>query len=114
MGIICYSIPQLWQAIGKNRKYLLMGMIFSLVPFYICYFHFRGLIYLPWNEETLGYFFNCTAIFVVWFTVITIIVYGQHYLNKPHPWLSKISARLYPFYILHQSVIIAIGSYVCQ
>jgi glucans biosynthesis protein C len=114
LGIICYSIPQLWQAIGKNRKHLLMGMIFSLIPFYVCYFHFRGLIHLLWDEEIVGDFFDRTAIFVSWFTVITIIAYGQHYLNKPHPWLSKISEGLYPFYILHQSVIIAIGYYVCQ
>jgi peptidoglycan/LPS O-acetylase OafA/YrhL len=54
------------------------------------------------------------AIFVSWFTVITIIAFGQHYLNRPHPWLSKISEGLYPFYILHQSVIIVIGYYVCK
>jgi glucans biosynthesis protein C len=46
--------------------------------------------------------------------VITIIAYGQHYLNKPHPWLTKISEGLYSFYILHQTVIIAIGCYICQ
>jgi glucans biosynthesis protein C len=114
MGIICYSIPQLWQAIGSNRKYLLIATIVSLIPFYILYFHFRGLIELPWNTETLGEFFDPISIFVSWFTVITIIAYGQHYLNKPHPWLSKISEGLYPFYILHQTVIIAIGYYVCQ
>jgi glucans biosynthesis protein C len=114
MGIICYSIPQLWQAIGSNRKYLLVTTLFSLIPFYACYFHFRGLIQLPWDEETLGDFFDRTGILVSWFTVITIIAYGQHYLNKPHPWLSKISEGLYPFYILHQTVIIAIGYYVCQ
>jgi peptidoglycan/LPS O-acetylase OafA/YrhL len=114
MGIICYSIPQLWKAIGNNRKYLLMATIISLIPFYCCYFHFRGLIQLQWDERTIGDFFDRTAIFVSWFTVITIIAYGQHYLNKPHPWLSKISEGLYPFYILHQSVIIAIGYYVCQ
>jgi peptidoglycan/LPS O-acetylase OafA/YrhL len=113
-GIICYSIPQLWKAIGNNRKHLLVATIISLIPFYGCYFHFRGLIQLPWDERTTGDFFNRTGIFVSWFTVITIIAYGQHYLNKSHPWLSKISEGLYPFYILHQTVIIAIGYYICQ
>jgi glucans biosynthesis protein C len=113
-GIIGYSIPQLWQAIGGNRKHLLIATLFSLIPFYGCYFHFRGLVALPWNEEVVRDFFDRTAIFVSWFTVITIIAYGQHYLNKSHPWLSKISEGLYPFYILHQTVIIAIGYYICQ
>lgn len=114
MGIICYSIPKLWSAIGANRRYLLWAMLISIVPFYICYFHFRDLIALPWTDDTVETIFDVIAIFVSWFTVITIVAYGQHYLNKPHPWLSKISEGLYPFYILHQSVIIAIGYYVCQ
>ena len=37
---------------------------------------------------------------VSWFTVITVIAFGQHYLNKPHPWLARINEGLYPFYIL--------------
>ncbi len=114
MGIIFYSIPKLWSAIGANRKYLLLAMLISIVPFYICYFHFRDLIELPWTDDTVETIFDVIAIFVSWFTVIAIVAYGQHYLNKPHPWLSKISEGLYPFYILHQSVIIAIGYYVCQ
>ena len=114
MGIICYSIPHLWKAIYANRKHLLMVMLVSLIPFYIIYFHFRGLIMLPWTEDTIETTFDVVAIFVSWFTVITIIAFGQHYLNKPHPWLSKINEGLYPFYILHQTVIIAIGYYICQ
>jgi hypothetical protein len=114
MGILSYSSPRLWEAIGANRKYLLITMLFSIIPFYICYFHFRGLIQLPWSTDTIETTFDVTSIFVSWFTVITIIAFGQHYLNKPHPWLTKISEGLYPFYILHQTVIIAIGYYICQ
>jgi glucans biosynthesis protein C len=114
MGAISYSIPDLWKAIGANRQYLLLAMLFSIIPFYVCYFHYRQLIALPWEEDTIDTIFDVSAIFVSWFTVITIIAYGQHYLNKPHPWLSKINEGLYPFYILHQTVIIAIGYYICQ
>lgn len=114
MGSISYSMPRLWKAIGDNRKYLLTAMLISLIPFYTCYFHYRQLIDLPWEEDTIDTIFDVTTIFVSWFTVITIIGYGQHYLNKPHPWLSKINEGLYPFYILHQTVIIAIGFYICQ
>lgn len=114
LGAICYSIPMLWKAVGANRKHVLLTMMFSLVPFYICYFHFRDLIVLPGTEDQVETIFDVIAIFVSWFTVITIIAFGQHYLNKPHPWLSKISEGLYPFYILHQTVIIAIGYYICK
>jgi glucans biosynthesis protein C len=113
-GMLCYSAPRLWQAIGNNRKALLTTALFSLVPFYVTYFHFREIIVLPWSIDTVETMFDVIAIFVSWFTVITVIAFGQHYLNRPHPWLKHFNEGLYPFYILHQTAIIAIGYYVCQ
>jgi glucan biosynthesis protein C len=113
-GIICYSSQELWESIGRNRNRLLASALLSLIPFYVCYFHFRGILALPWILDTVETIFDVTAIFVSWFTVITVIAFGQHYLNKPHPWLSRINEGLYPFYILHQTVIIALGFYICQ
>ena len=113
-GFVCYSNSNLWITIGNNRKYLLAALVVILIPFYGCYFHFRGLLELPWSMDTVETIFNVAALFVRWFTVITIIAYGQHYLNKPHKWLSILNEGLYPFYILHQTVIIAIGYYIVQ
>jgi hypothetical protein len=113
-GMLCYSNQVLWESIGNNRKALLVATIFILIPFYTTYFHFRGLIQLPWLDDTVEIIFDVTGIFVAWFCVITVIAYGQYYLNKPHPWLKYVNEGLYPFYILHQTVIIMIGYYICQ
>ena len=112
--MICYSNQNLWNAIGKNRKHLLVAALFILIPFYGIYFHFREFYQLPWDMDTVETMFDVTSYFMSWFTVITVIAYGQHYLNRPHKWLSKINEGLYPFYILHQTVIIWIGYYICQ
>jgi hypothetical protein len=114
MGSICYSSPEIWESIGNNRKHLLVAAIFVLIPFYGFYFHLLNLIDLPWTDRQVEICFDVTATFVSWFWVITVIAFGQHYLNRAHPWLAKINEGLYPFYILHQTVIIAIGYYVCQ
>jgi glucans biosynthesis protein C len=113
-GMLCYSNPSLWRSIGQNRKHLFTASIFMLIPFYITYFHFRGIVQFPWTEDTVETIFDVIAIFISWFWVITVIAFGQHYLNKPHPWLKHFNEGLYPFYILHQTVIIAIGYYICQ
>ncbi len=113
-GFLCYSNSNLWVTIGNNRRYLLIAMLAALVPFYGCYLHFREWYQLPWTDDTIETIFDVSAIFVSWFTVITIIAYGQHYLNKSHKWLTIANEGLYPFYILHQTVIIAIGFYVVQ
>jgi glucans biosynthesis protein C len=113
-GMLCYSNSQLWLSIGKNRNHLLVASIFILVPFYITYFHFREILVLPWEMRTVEIIFDVTATFLSWFAVITVIAFGQHYLNRPHAWLKHFNEGLYPFYILHQTVIIAIGYYICQ
>ncbi len=114
LGMLCYANQSVWTAIGASRKYLLMASILILIPFYGTYFHFREIYVLPWSERTVEVMFDVTGIFMSWFTVITVIAFGQHYLNRSHPWLSKINEGLYPFYILHQTVIIWIGYYICQ
>jgi hypothetical protein len=113
-GILFYSDPRILKSVETNRKGLLAASLIILVPFYIFYFHFRELIVLPMSEDAVDIAFAVTSVFVSWFTVITVMGYGQHYLNKPHPWLKYVNEGLYPFYILHQTVIIAIGYFVCQ
>lgn len=114
MGMFCFSDVKTWRSIGENRVPLLIASIFILIPFYGCYFHFRELILLPWSTDIVETIFDVVAIFGSWFWVITVIAFGQHYLNRPHPWLRHFNEGLYPFYILHQTVIIVIGFYISQ
>jgi glucans biosynthesis protein C len=113
-GFLFYTERSLWLSIGKNRRYLIIAMLISLVPFYGFYFHFRQIITFPLSADAVETLFDISGMFMTWFTILTVIAYGQVYLNKPHPWISKLNEGLYPFYILHQTVIIAIGYYICQ
>jgi hypothetical protein len=113
-GMMCYSNQALWLSIQKNRKYLLGASLVVLIPFYLMFMNFYKVVSFPWSEETIEVVFQLSATIGSWFWVITIVAFGQHYLNKPHRWLSIVNEGVYPFYILHQTAIIAIGYYVCQ
>lgn len=113
-GILFYAEPQLWNAIRLNRRYLLLLAVLAALPFYGGFLHLRKVVQLPLTVDLAEKLFDISALFVSWFTVITVIGYGQHYLNKPRTWLKYVNEGLYPFYILHQTVIIWIGYYVCQ
>ena len=113
-GMLLYSNPDLWNSIGASRRYILMAAIFILIPFYGAYLHFHKVIELPFTERQVEIIFDVSGLFVSWFTVLAVVAYAQRYLNKPHRWLAHITEGLYPFYILHQTVIIWIGYYVCQ
>lgn len=113
-GMVSYSDLRIWHAFSKNRKQLLWAAVLLLIPFYTLYFSFRGIIDLPYNREALQLIFDVLATFVAWFWVAVVIAYGQQYLNKPHKFLQHLNEGLYPFYILHQTMIIFIGYYICQ
>ena len=105
-GIIYYCNAATRELIGKHRKYLLFASLLMLIP----YFFSEGY------HET-SYSFSAVTIqstFVGWFWVITFIAYGQRYLNHSHRWLAIINEGIYPFYILHQTVVVIIGYYICQ
>lgn len=46
--------------------------------------------------------------------VLALLGYGKRYLNCGSALLSYINKAVYPFYIVHQTVIIILGYYVVQ
>jgi glucans biosynthesis protein C len=109
LGIILYNRSEYLEIIGKNRKYFLVASILILIPFYLYYpiqgkTSFSGRLPVGLALET----------FVGWFWIITIIAFGRYYFSRPHPWLTMIGDGLISFYILHQTVLVAIGYYMCK
>jgi glucans biosynthesis protein C len=114
-GVVFYSDQTLWASIEMHRYKLLVAAIIILLPFYGVFLHWHKVIVLPIDDEsTLDVIFSVASIFLSWFTLITVIGFGQHYLNKANPVLPYTNEGLYPFYILHQTVIITLGFYICR
>jgi glucan biosynthesis protein C len=114
-GILFYSDTQLWESVERNRMKLLPAAILILIPFYGVFLHWHKVIDIGiYNEDTLDIIFDISSMFLSWFTLITAIGFGQHYLNKPNKILPYTNEGLYPFYILHQTVIIWLGYYICK
>jgi len=47
-----------------------------------------------------------------WLTILAVLGYGKRYLNRSNKFLLYFGEASYPVYILHQTVIVAIGFYV--
>jgi hypothetical protein len=43
----------------------------------------------------------------LWLAVATILGHGHRHLNRPWPWLRWANESVYPWYVLHQTLIIA-------
>jgi peptidoglycan/LPS O-acetylase OafA/YrhL len=46
--------------------------------------------------------------------VLALIGYGKKYINKKHRILNYVNEAVYPFYILHQTIIVILAYYVAQ
>ena len=55
-----------------------------------------------------------SRIIFTWFSLMAFIGYGRRYLSFSNPLLRWARDASYPIYILHQTVIIAIGYWIIQ
>lgn len=111
-GIVGYSSSSVREAIGSNKRYLLTFSLLILLLRFVGYLFKQGNDFLDTN--TMQFANEVYSIFLSWFSVITIIAFGQSYLNRPVRFLTRMTEGAYPFYILHQPFLIAISYYVCQ
>lgn len=70
---------------------------------------------IPFSEDpNLAWaFYAVKAVFYRfcgWSWIVAILGWGRQRLNQPFPWLEAASREAYPFYILHQTVIVLIAS----
>lgn len=109
-GYLLISRQLFWQILADQRRYFLVATL-------IC----TALLYgsrAIFSEEAIdqnalsGTLYSFNSLCLTWFSVLMTIGYGYTYLNKNHRWLPQLNAAVYPFYIVHQTVIVLIGYYV--
>lgn len=111
-GYFFASVDSLWPTLENNRKkYLLIGTL----SFAIIYFgwHQPGINFLEKLElgRFIFDFFKCLNI-LCW--IFCLLGFARHYVTHDSTLLQYANKAVYPFYILHQTVLIAIGFYVVQ
>jgi len=93
----------LWENVTKNRRlFLITGIIVFI------------LMIIPVSGDFPGKWLVSGIVLSIneWAWILALIGYAATYLNKPSRLLSYANEAVYPFYILHQTVIIALGYYL--
>lgn len=111
-GLLIYSTPQLRQGLLKQR-YINLFVAMMTVGMMIFLSHITPL----WEAKQpllIKQMWIMNQVVMAWSWVITIIGFGQRYLNRKSPILTQLNEAIYPFYILHQTVIVITGYYMIQ
>ena len=115
-GFLCLRFPGLLSSLEANRRLSLT--IGVLMLFFINYLRWNDLEPVPLSggilSRILDYGYTSLYAITAWTWVFAIIGYGKRYLNKSHRSLSYLNTAAYPFYILHQTVIVVIAFYVVK
>ncbi|RFM28255.1 acyltransferase family protein [Deminuibacter soli] len=113
-GFLCIIQPALMESLQRNRRFSLsMGIIT-----FVAVSCFRWNHWAPWNHtspfmgEAIHYLLLALKPVITFTWVFALLGYGKQYLNKPGKLLPYLNNAVYPFFILHQTVIVLIAWYV--
>jgi len=110
LGYVLISRRDFWQTITDQRRYFLAATLICTIILYST----RAFVSYETidNSKLLTTLVSFNGLGLTWFSVLATIAYGYRYLNVNRPILSQLNEAVYPFYILHQTVIVLIGYYV--
>jgi hypothetical protein len=95
-----------WETVKTHRRtYALLGV----VAFCANLLFWFAIDDSPFVHFTEAFF----KVFNTWTWILAIFGYAATYLNRPSPFLRYANEAVYPFYILHQTIIIALG-FICM
>ncbi len=103
-----------WNHLKLHRQFNFASFLISIILFYVYYFIPSEYIspYISLSNRWSLWYLVCAL--VSWTFVITMLGYGQVWFHKKSVLLKKCNEAIYPFYILHQTIIIVLGYYIIQ
>ena len=108
--VLCHA-EIVWRDIEANRRTALRFALLSTLA--VNYVRWNGLEPV-WHYDVASVTFIGFGALSAWFWVLAIMGYGRRYLSFRNRWLDYANEASYPFYILHQTVILMVGFYVVQ
>jgi glucan biosynthesis protein C len=115
-GFICIRNPKLMDSIEHTRRTSLLIAFLSIIL--INYTRWNDIamdkVISDWGSNPLTYLYLSIYPIIAWSWVFALVGYGKKYLNKTHKALPYINQVVYPFYILHQTVIVILAYYVVK
>jgi len=90
--------------------FLSIALVLALVLFFAYYWNWETN--KPRLQNSNLYLYGLLNEIHIWTIILASIGYAMKYLNYSSNYLSYLNTAIYPFYILHQAVIVASGYYI--
>ncbi|REL26687.1 acyltransferase [Thalassotalea euphylliae] len=111
-GMFFINNASVWLALEKHRATNLKWFVLSSVIFYAYYFKPDISEYVSLSMRWQLWWLVCTL--VSWSGLLTLVGYASVLCKESPKWLHSANEIIYPFYILHQSIIVVFAFYIVQ
>jgi len=106
-GFMLFTSIKIINALAANRRwYLYQTIIFTII--------YYANTYLIEPSSFRHYLYLISSISVAWSCGMAVIGYAKVYANKDNKFRKPLNAAIYPFYLLHQPIIIVVGYVLLQ
>ena len=112
-GFFFSAINSFWETCLRYRKlFFCVALTMALILFLKYYWNWE--VSRPDEQNIDLYIYGFLNGIHIWTVILSSIGYSMKYLNYSNYYLSYLNTAIYPFYILHQAVIVVSGYYVLQ
>lgn len=111
VGFLLADLPSFWESCEKYRSlFLTIALICSFMLMLKYYWN----VELPKKQDLNLYLYGFLAGLFIWTTILASMGYAKKYLNFSNQYLVYLNSAVFPFYILHQTIIVTFGYYIVQ
>ena len=108
---------QLVASMVRNRRFSMLLAFGSIIL--INYFSWNDLtlekmLGSNWQQSSFTYVYLCIYPLIAWSWVLMLVGYAKKYIDKPHRIHGYVNQAIYPFFILHQTIIVILAYYVVK
>ena len=111
LGYLLASSNQFWDNCERYRK---ICLTFAVVTSSILFLNFYLPNALPKKDTINTQVYFLLDAFQIWCIILTIIGFAKKYLNTSSSILQYLNQAVFPFFIIHQTIIVAIGYWIVQ
>ncbi len=99
---------KLWSTVDQHRR---LFLYITLICYVVFIYYYQTVWKIQQSPATgVRYFAEITLSHLTrWSAILTILGYGTHYLNRSSPLLRYLNEGVYPYYIMHQSILIVLA-----
>ncbi len=111
IGYLVSGIPSFWEGCLRHRRlFLCIAVVMAVLLIWQYYWG----VNLPEQQDQRLYLYGVLDSFHIWTIILASIGYTMRYLNFSSSLSTYLTSAVYPYYILHQTIIVYSGYYVTQ